>query len=428
MAERFDAKLSKRSFLTLASGGLVALAAPHVRHAYAAQMELDFPTYQLQQDFGPWWKAVVTAYEKKNPDVKIKLTNAPTNDHHRLLTTRFVGGNPPDIVHMTARFLWGYVDQGFIAPLDPWISKTDILANWAPDQASMKIGGKTYALLMLSYSFGLFYNKQMLADAKVDVPKTLEEFVAAAKTLTKDRDGDGRVDQYGLPLTTAGSSWGYITFMHFHCGRDRDIVINGKIDSADEIEKTLVVINEIVASGASPKGLDLNPMRQLFWQGNAAMYIDGSWAPGFANNAADKVKNNWDIAPLPMKSMAGGPSNVLAIPKAISPERQEAVWRFIELAASPEWQQHYAEMSGNPPGRAHSLTDEARKKWPHLELFEKETFKSGVRSHMPTGFEKDFNRFSKIVTDSMAVMMSGATPRKAAEQMHANLTRQFSAK
>lgn len=415
-------KFTKRSFLT---GSLLVVASPYLRKAHAAQMTLDFPTYQLQQDFGPWWKALAEAYEKKYPDVKIHLVNSPSNDHHRVLTTRFVGGNPPDIAHMTARFLWGYVDQGFIAPLDPWISKTDILSHWAPDQSLMKIKGQTYALEMLSYSFGLFYNKQMLADAKVEVPKTLEELVAAAKALTKDRDGDGRIDQYGLALVTAGNSWGYVTFMHFHCGRDRNIVTDGKLDSVDEIEKTLAVINGIISSGASPKGVDLNPARQLFWQGNAAMYIDGSWAPGFAANAAEKVKNNWDVAPVPFKAMAAGPSNVLAIPKAIAPERKEAVWRFIELAASPEWQTRYAEMTGNPPGRAGSLSDAARKKWPHLEMFEKETFKSNVRSYMPLGLEKDFNRFAKIVTDSMAMMMSGVPPRKAAEQMHASLVRQF---
>lgn len=427
MAQDFSRKLKRRSFLGL-SGGLLMTGMPYIRRAEAAQLTLDFPTYQLQQDFGPWWKAVVAAYEKKYPEVKINLTNAPTNDHHRLLTTRFIGGNPPDIVHMTARFMWGYVDQGFIAPLDPWLSKTDILANWAPDQASMKIAGKTYALDMLSYSFGLFYNKQMLADSKLAVPRTMEEFIAAAKTLTRDRDGDGRIDQYGAVLTTAGNSWGYITFMHFHCGRGRDIVNNGVIDSADELAKTLTLINEIIASGASPKGLDLNPMRQLFWQGNAAMYIDGSWAPGFADSAAAKMRDNWDVAQVPFVSMVGGPSNVLAIPTAISPERQEAVWRFIELAASPEWQTQYAEMTGNPPGRAHSLTDAARKKWPHLALFEKETFAPTVRSYMPAGYEKNFNQFSKVVTDGMSVMMSGTSPRKAAEQIHASLVRQFAQK
>jgi hypothetical protein len=58
-------------------------------------------------------------------------------------------------------------------------------------------------------------------------------------------------------------------------------------------------------------------------------------------------------------------------------------------------------------------------------LFEKETFAPTVRSHMPAGFEKDFSRFSKFVTDGMAAMMSGVSPRKAAEQMHAGLTRQY---
>ncbi len=153
------------------------------------------------------------------------------------------------------------------------------------------------------------------------------------------------------------------------------------------------------------------------------MYLDGSWAPGFADNAAPKVREEWSVAPVPFVSMAGGPSNLLAIPKAISAERQEAVWRFIELAASPELQKLYGELSGNPPARAGSLTDAARKQWPTLDLFEKATFAPTVRTHMPMGFEKDFNRFSKVITDGLATMMSGTAPEKSAAQLHAALTR-----
>lgn len=393
---------------------------------HAETMTLDFPTYQLQQGFGPWWRALVEAYEAENPDVRINLTNSPSNDHHANLATRFIGGNPPDVVHMTARFLWGHVENGFIEPLDSCLAGTDILDSWIPDQERLIIDGKPYGLLLLTYSFGLFYNADMFAEAGLAVPETLEDFMAAAEALTVDRDGDGRIDQYGVAINTAPKSWGFVEFMHFHAGRDRDIVMDGELDSVEEIAATLEIIHRLVSSGASLPGLDNNPKRQVFWSGDAAMYIDGSWATAFADSrASEAVKDAWAVAPLPFRNMAGGPSNVLAIPADISPERKAAVCDFIRLAASPKWQQAYATITGNPAGRRGSVTAEAREAWPDLPMFEAAA--SGQnRSHMPIGFEADFNEFAAIVMDGVTEMLSsGRSPREAAEEIHANLTARF---
>jgi multiple sugar transport system substrate-binding protein len=391
--------------------------------AAIAQTVLDFPTYQLRESFGPWWQQLVAEFEKQNPGVKINLTNAPSNDHHRMLTTRFAAGNPPDIVHMTARFIWGYADEGVLEPLDAWMDKTDIKRSWVPSQASMSVGGKAYGLIMLNYGWGLFYNEAMLREANVAVPTTPDALVAAAKALTKDRDGDKRIDQYGLALNTSSSSWGYMTFMHLHAGRDRDLIVDGRLDSTDEIARTLATIDDLVKSGVTPRGMDNNPMRDLFWQGNAAMYIDGSWAPGYADSAAPQVKANWRVAPMPFANIAGGPSNALAMPKDIAPACKELVWKFIALAASPEWQRRYGEISGNPPGRVGMLTDEARRLWPTLALFEQSATRSS-RSHLPIGYEKDFNRVSDIVTDALTAMVAGnLTPAAAARQIQLAIER-----
>ncbi|WP_374443821.1 ABC transporter substrate-binding protein [Stella sp.] len=391
----------------------------------AAETVLDFPTYQLEESFGPWWRGLVDAYQTANPGVRIKLTNAPSNDHHRMLTTRFAAGNPPDIVHMTARFVWGFADEGVLEPLDLWMDKTDIKKSWVPSQASLAVGGKTYGLVLLNYGWGLVYNEAMLKAAGVTVPTTEPELFEAAKKLTRDRDGDGRMDQYGMALNTSSSTWGFMTFMHFHNGRDRDIVTDRKLDDVAEIARTLGRIQEYVKAGVTPTGLDNNPMRQLFWQGNAAMYIDGSWAPGYAARAAEAVKGQWRVAALPFPNLAGGPSNALAMPKDIPAERKALVWKFIELAASPDWQRRYAVMTGNPPGRVGSVDAEAREKWPTLPLFEASASRPS-RSHLPIGFENDYNRFSSIFTEGMTAMVAGRlAPDAAARQIAAGLKREI---
>jgi multiple sugar transport system substrate-binding protein len=268
----------------------------------------------------------------------------------------------------------------------------------------------------------------MFKEAGIKVPTTEAEFVAAAKALTKDRDNDGRIDQFGVALNTFNGSWGYVQFMHFHCGRNREIVNNGALDDVAEIAKSLRIIDDLIKSGASPRGLDNAPLRQAFWQGNAAMYMDGTWAPGYEQTAAASVKGNWKVAKLPFQNMAGGPSNCLAIAKDTPAEKQELVWKFMALAASSEWQQKYAELSGNPPGRRGMITDAARAKWPWLPLFDELTSMDS-RSHLPIGYEKDFNKFSDMFTEQMTAMVAGKlTPDEAAQRFADRFNRELARK
>ena len=394
--------------------------------ARAETVTLDFPTYQLQESFGPWWKDLVAEFEKQNPGVKVNMTNAPSNDHHRMLTTRFAAGNPPDIVHMTARFVWGYADEGVLEPLDPWLSKTDIQKAWVPSQSSMTVGGKTWGLILLNYGFALLYNDEMLKAAGVAVPTDEAALVAAAKALTRVKDG--RTEQYGFAMNTSSSSWAYVYFMHFHAGRDRDLITDGKLDSEAEIARTLETMHGLIKAGVTPVGLDNTPMRRLFWGGQAAMYLDGSWAPGYAENlATPAVKQAWRVAPLPFRNMAGGPSNALAMPKDIKPERKELVWKFMALAASPDWQRKYAEVTGNPPGRVGMVTDAAKAKWPTLALFDKAA-SSPSRSHLPIGYEKDFNKISDVIAAELSAMATGkygsdAAAKRIVETLHRDVVR-----
>ena len=98
-----------------------ALAAAFLT-AFASQasaIELEMPSYQIQDAaFGEWWKAAAAEFAKQNPGHSIKLIPVSFNEHHDQLTTRFVAGSPPDLAHISARFYFGYADQGFLEPLD----------------------------------------------------------------------------------------------------------------------------------------------------------------------------------------------------------------------------------------------------------------------------------------------------------------------
>lgn len=412
-------RLRPRGFVA-AAALLLGLAAP------AQAIELEMPSYQLEEGFGPWWLAAAEAFAEENPGHSIKLVNVPFGAHHDGLTTRFVAGNPPDLAHISARFYFGYADQGFLEPLDERLAEI----AWKEEdfisaQAGLRRDGKTYAQLLLGYGWGLFYNADMLAEAGVEVPTTREELMAAAAKLTRDRDGDGRVDQYGLVIGTDKSSQTHMNLSYFLAGLGHGWVEDGKLVDKAVLREALALTQELVSSQASPAGLAANPMRQLFWQGNAAMYIDGSWAVAYRKDATDAVKAAYRVAPLPFPDEAGGPSNVLAIPAALSDERKELAFKFVELIQRPEWQQRYAEISGNPPARLGMMNDAIRTAWPELEVFEASTGRA-TKSYLPEGQEGNFAKWSAIVGDGVTGLVSGTLSLdEAVDMIHGELTAEF---
>ena len=50
--------------------------------------------------FQEWWPKVEAAFEEKHPGVDLVIENIAFADYIRTLTTRFVAGSPPQVVHV----------------------------------------------------------------------------------------------------------------------------------------------------------------------------------------------------------------------------------------------------------------------------------------------------------------------------------------
>jgi ABC-type glycerol-3-phosphate transport system substrate-binding protein len=202
-------------------------------------------------------------------------------------------------------------------------------------------------------------------------------------------------------------------------------VENGKLVSKDHLKQALGMTAELLKEHATAPGFSEDQERQQFWQGRAAMYIDGSWAVGYKDHAADSVKKAYRVAPLPFPDAAGGPSNVLAIPAALPKERKDLAFKFIELIQRPEWQRKYAEMTGNPPARIMPLSKEALAKWPEIGVFVDST-KNAKLSYLPVGKETEFAKWSNIVSEGVSGLAGGAlTLDQAVDQIHDELQSAF---
>ncbi|WP_324668017.1 ABC transporter substrate-binding protein [Geochorda subterranea] len=366
----------------------------------AEKVVLEFPSYQATEPgFAEWWKANIEQFEAEHPNVEIKLIPAPYEAHHQTLLTRFAANNPPDIVHLSARYYYRFADMGWLEPLDPYLSGTDIPRAWSPLQSALTWNGKTYALMLLGYAYGLYYNEKMFEEAGIGVPSNLSELVAAAQALTKDTNGDGRTDQFGLEVFTAehSSAYMFVTWMLIGNGTHWTDA-NGQLQltSSPKVQETIDLWRRIVKSGWTPEGLDDVAARKHFMAGNAAMLIDGSWVAAMVKDADPQVRPYVKVARVPFAHVPSGPSNVIAMPASLSPEKKRLVWEFIFQLTRPENQQAYSELTGSPAPRKGAVSEELRRSSLGMQVFAEAVAEAEV-SFMPRGYEVEFAQFSDTV-------------------------------
>nr|MBP6473423.1 extracellular solute-binding protein [Chloroflexota bacterium] len=151
------------------------------------------------------YKELVDTFNASHDDIQVELTHVPSSGEYRTrLLTEFAAGSPPDISLMNYRRFASFAANDMLEPLGPYLDQSEIigLTDFYPaaTEAFMWQG----ALMCLPQNISslvVYYNADLFAAAGLPEPAdkwTWEEFVQTAVTLTRDFDGDGTIDQYGL--------------------------------------------------------------------------------------------------------------------------------------------------------------------------------------------------------------------------------------
>ncbi|MGW1027152.1 sugar ABC transporter substrate-binding protein [Streptomyces sp. NPDC002577] len=177
--------------------------------------------------------------------------------------------------------------------------------------------GKVYGLAPNVSTIALFYNKDMLSEAGVAVPRTWDELKAAAAKLT-------RQGRYGMAVDanpTFEGTWQFLPFLWSNGGNEKQL-------DTPQAAQALQLWVDLVKSGSMSKSV-LNwtqaDIHEQFVAGKAAMMINGPWRIP----ALNKDKNlHWGVAPIPVPQTGQTPvtplgGEVWTVPQSASKARQE---------------------------------------------------------------------------------------------------------
>ena len=157
--------------------------------------------------FRRWPKNTFRCSKRSIPNIKIKQGGVPYPRYEETMLTRLEGGAAPDMTRAADAMYFLFKDRGYLAPLDDYFDigkyKDDLVAA----QQMVVDDGKSYGLIEGFYPYALIYNKGMLADAGItEPPKTPQEFLEAAKKLTKGRNSTAMAPATPWPSNRAGGT------------------------------------------------------------------------------------------------------------------------------------------------------------------------------------------------------------------------------
>lgn len=373
----------------------------------AAEIVLDFPSWQWgQPGYDDFFKEVTGAFVKTHPGVEFKPIPIPLEKYADQMIVRFSSGNPPAIVQWSLFDFHTFAKAGWLVPLDERLRGTDIPRTWNKGfLAFTGVDGAQYGVMLSGSSQMLFVNQAMFKKTGVAIPKTPEELLEAAKKLTV-KDASGRVMQYGLSMTSVAAPelWSY-GLARWVTGLGGGITNEKGVPTATtpEVKRAVRMMKELLQAGAIPPGLGRIPSRQAFWEGKAAMLIEGPWVMESIKSQNPALLPAVQLAPVPFPHQIADASNGLALAKG--QKHADLAWEFITLATSPQWMQRYAELTGVIPGRNDSISPKALAEKPWLKAFADVAARG--RPQTPTGLEWAQNQVYKAIADRLAPVLFG---------------------
>ena len=412
----------KHTLKSLILGGVAAMALSAMAPAFAQTKTLKFVSWQKdERGVGDWWASVIKEFETKNPGVKVEWTKVERGAYADTMTTLFAGGKPPEIVHLASFEFQKFADQGWLQDLGPYVKNAGLdLKGWAGQDACVW-KGTTVCVMMLYFGNIFAYNEAMLKAEGLSPPKNWAEYVAAAKKLTKDTNGDGIPDQFGTGHETKGGGGQYLSeLMNYTLdagGRWTDA--NGKVTiNTPQMIEGLARWKEVVKNSYTPRDLSAGETRQMFADGKIGMKLDGPWLYPIIQKG--KAKDQIKLAAVPFDPPLGGSSNILGMASEIPDASKKLVWDFIVIATSDKFQSDYATLAASTPPSPRANTAAAKKDTPHFDLLvemAQKASKAGV-DRIPKGLEIQYNEFAKMIMDeAQRMIIQDLDPKAVAATM-----------
>lgn len=292
------------------------------------------------------YQNLVDAFATQHPEIDLQLQHIPSQSEYRQrLAADFSGDAPPDVMLLNYRRFATFAAQGGLEPLGPYLARSAFIQEadfFKPTTEAFYLDGQLWCIPQNVSSLVVYYNRDLFDTAGLAYPAadwTHEDFLAAARALTRDLDGDGRIDQYGAGITP--NLFRLAPFIWQNGGELVD----------DPSRPTRLTLDTPAALAAFQWFVDLQMQEHVvpdavaeaaeegetrFLNGRLGMYFNSRrGVPTYRTI----TRFSWDVAPLPRGAQPAGILHSDGYCMAANTKNKEDAWTFIEFANSPAGQE-----------------------------------------------------------------------------------------
>ena len=164
-------------------------------------------------------QAIVDAFTAANPTITVNVTVSDWDPYWDKLQTGLAGGDAPDVFAMDGPLGPDYQTRDVLLDLTPYIEGEGYDLSQLDDNAVKDFttaDGAQFGLPRDLNVIALFYNKEMFDDAGIAYPDDTWDWaklVEVGKQLTKDTNGDGTPDQWGVYTETTDMENAWSSFV-----------------------------------------------------------------------------------------------------------------------------------------------------------------------------------------------------------------------
>jgi ABC-type glycerol-3-phosphate transport system substrate-binding protein len=95
---------------------------------------------------------------------------------------------------------------------------------------------------------------------------------------------------------------------------------------------------------------------------------------------------------------------------SLSRPKQDLVWKFMELVASPRWQEQYSILSAAPAARVGAVTQATADRLPHVKLIQDAAAEARSTFGATPEVRANYNEFAAIFGRAMMRLISTQEP------------------
>jgi multiple sugar transport system substrate-binding protein len=304
------------------------------------------------------WKSLAEGFHKQS-GIEVEVIAMRWADYPDKLSTMLAGGVVPDVAFYSARFVVGLAAAGVFEDLTALrgrLPEMDDVFPAAFDEVTLAT--HMYGIPSDINVAWMNFNANLFDEAGLAYPTTLwqqkrwnwDTFLESVKRLTRDVDGDGRIDQAGMqvPGSWPGDwpSWYWSNGASILDANRR----SGAMDSPQAVQTLQFLADLINVHGVTTRGTSLNRNN-----GQVGMWVD---ALNVVQINRGRYPFNWGIVGFPLGPSGVQPSSTLFgggyVVLKDAPHREQA-YKFVQYLVSSEAERERARLASRAPAKRRGL-------------------------------------------------------------------------